>query len=140
MWRVDTPSIRLDAAGWSSVTTYRVVTSSGGRSASRPDRPSHMWPRRNRRSWPGGDTMRGPSWSVLGWPTGSGEVRRREAPLSRERDGQTPLSLVHSGGMSPSIVGPLANQGSGAMTGVRGAFIHAPHQLKVEFAMTLPAA
>jgi len=42
--------------------------------------------------------------------------------------------------MSPSIGGPAANQGWGATTGVPESFIQAPHQLKVEFAMTLAAA
>lgn len=65
---------------------------------------------------------------------------RREGPLSQEPDGHAPLSLVHSGGMSPSMVGPLVNHGSGAMTGVPLAAIQAPHQLKVELAMTTAAA
>ena len=56
------------------------------------------------------------------------------------RVGQPEGSRVHSGGMRPSTGGPEANHGSGAITGVLGAFIQAPHQLKVELAITLPAA
>lgn len=60
--------------------------------------------------------------------------------LSSGTRGHHPLIRVHSGGMSPSTVGPLVNHGSGAMTGVPLGAIQAPHQLKVELAMTTAAA
>lgn len=50
------------------------------------------------------------------------------------------LMVVHVGGIRPSTVGPFSNHGSGAMAGLPGSPIHAPHQLKVEFAMTFAAA